>query len=374
MAREYGYVKMSRKAFESDPFWLESRVFSRWEAWQDLIQMAAWRDHRRYTKGQVVELERGQLFVSERSLAERWQWSRGKVRRFLKLLVEMERIEIADHKQDQKRTIVTLINYDRYQSTRTTDGTTDEPPADHKRTTNDTTNGPQSGPRTDHPSEVLGCDIAMGSAAGRSAGGPQTDHLPAQKRITDVRKTDQIESNKEDDVSQLVSQPNRGGGEAQVIPLPIMARSSDRAELIRTAVALANRGMRDNPRLGDRARPIHANGTAQQIVGDWLDEGIPWDVIAEAVYETALAFVPSEGSRQIHSMAYFSAAVRTAADEHRAEADAERVPTPRRKTNGGQHGNHRRETTREVSAAAARARPVALGAGDPARRSGWVYE
>ena len=360
MVDEYGHVKMSRKAFESDPFWLESRVFSRWEAWQDLIQMAAWRDYRRYTKGQVVELERGQLLVSERFLAERWQWSRGKVRRFLKLLVEMERIEIADHEQDQKRTIITLINYDRYQSTRTTDGTTDGPPADHKRTTNDTTNGPQSGPRTGHPSEVSGCDIAMDSAAGRSAGGPQTDHRPAQKRTTDVRKTDQREGSKEDDVSQLVSQSNRGGGEARVIPLPVAARSDDRAELIRTAVALANRGMRDNPNLGDRINPIHANGTAQQIVGDWLDEGIPWDVIAEAVYETALSFVPSEGNRQIHSMAYFSAAVRAKAEDRRAEAEAESVPTPRRerrKAKGERNGHHGRGPAAEVRATAPGARP-----------------
>lgn len=42
--------------------------------------------------------------------------------------------------------------------------------------------------------------------------------------------------------------------------------------------------------------------------------------------------------------------------------------------NGRPAGSHRGGTTREVSAAAARARPVALGAGDPARRSGWVYE
>lgn len=157
-----------------------------------------------------------------------------------------------------------------------------------------------------------------------------------------------------------------------MIPLPVAARSSDRAEMIRTAVALANRGMRDNPRLGDRARPIHANGTAQQIVGDWLDGGIPWDAIAEAVYHTALAFVPTEANRQIHSMAYFGPAVRAAAEERLAEADAASVPTPKRRTTEGGKGdgNHHRGPAPKSRAAQAGAR----AAGSSGRRTGFVYE
>lgn len=361
MAREYGHVKMSRKAFESDPFWLESRVFSRWEAWQDLIQMAAWKSQRRAVGASVVELRRGEILVSVRYLARRWRWSKNKVAAFLQLLEEMGRI--AGQRKGQAGTAYLLVNYERYQGAPSADGT----PSGHLWDTNEDTlgdtGGTPSGTLKPHDDNELPGGTGHLRDAIRDASGTPAPGISGQR-----------EGSKEDDASQLVSQSNRGGGEARVIPLPVAARSDDRAELIRTAVALANRGMRDNPRLGDRARPIHANGTAQQIVGDWLDEGIPWDVIAETVYETALSFVPSEGNRQIHSMAYFSAAVRTAADEHRAEADAESVPTPRRKTNGGQNENHRRGTTREVSAAAERARPVALGAGDPSRRSGWVYE
>lgn len=358
MAREYGHVKISRKAFESDPFWLESRVFSRWEAWQDLIQMAAWKSQRRAVGASVVELRRGEILVSVRYLAQRWMWSKNKVAAFLQLLEEMGRI--AGQRKGQAGTAYLLVNYERYQGAPSADGT----PSGHLRDTNEDTLGDTGGtpsgtlkPHDDN--ELPGGTGHLRDAIGDASGTPAPGI------------SGQIESSKAD-MSVRLSVDR--GADPQVIPLPIMARSSDRAELIRTAVALANRGMRDNPRLGDRARPIHANGTAQQIVGDWLDEGVPWDVIAETVYEIALAFVPTEANRQIHSMAYFSAAVRTAADEHRAEADAERVPTPRRKTDGGQNGNHRRGTTREVSAAAARARPVALGAGDPSRRSGWVYE
>ncbi|HEY8377411.1 MAG TPA: hypothetical protein VIK91_13035, partial [Nannocystis sp.] len=122
MADEHGYIKISRKAYDGDPFWNERRVFSRWEAWEDLIQMAAWRPYRKVVKGQVLPLERGQLLVSERFLSERWQWSRGKVRRFLSLLVEMERIGISDQYADHLGIVVTVINYDRYQSAGQADG------------------------------------------------------------------------------------------------------------------------------------------------------------------------------------------------------------------------------------------------------------
>lgn len=358
MADEYGFVKISRKAYETDPFWTERRVFSRWEAWEDLIQMAAWKSFRKIVKGQVVELGRGQLLVSERFLADRWSWSRGKVRRFLELLVDMQRIEVADHRADQPGSVVTVLNYDRYQSSPTQDGPLDGPPTDHQRTTDEQEIGPPTDHQEDHRREGASYTQTTHYEIGEPENGPPTDREEDQIRTTEVRKTDQREGSKEDDVSELVSQSNRGGGEARVIPLPVAARSSDRAELIRTAVALANRGMRDNPRLGDRARPIHANGTAQQIVGDWLDEGIPWDVIAEAVYETALSFVPSEGNRQIHSMAYFGPSVRAAAEERLAEADAASVPTPKRRTTEGGKGdgNHHRGSAPKSRAAQAGAR------------------
>lgn len=359
MVDEYGHVKISRKAYATDPFWNERRVFSRWEAWEDLIQMAAWKPFRKIVQGQVVELGRGQLLVSERFLADRWSWSRGKVRRFLELLVDMQRIEVADHRADQPGSVVTVLNYDRYQSSPTQDGPLDGPPTDHQRTTDEQEIGPPTDHQEDHRREGASYTQTTHYEIGEPENGPPTDREEDQIRTTEVRKTDQREGSKAEDVGLLVSQSDRGGAGAQVIPLPIAARSNDRAELIRTAVALANRGMRDNRNLGDRINPIHANGTAQQIVGDWLDEGIPWDVIADAVYQTALSFVPSEGNRQIHSMAYFSAAVRAEAEDRRAEAEAESVPTPRRerrKAKGERNGHHGRGPSTEVRATAPGAR------------------
>ncbi len=126
---DYGYIKISRKAYTHDPFWNERREFSRWEAWEDLIQSASWKKQRREIDGTVVILERGQLIASERYLAARWNWSRGKVGRFLKKLKSnLNRIHLkTDHQTDHIGTIITICNYERYQSSNKPDEPGDGP-------------------------------------------------------------------------------------------------------------------------------------------------------------------------------------------------------------------------------------------------------
>ena len=118
---EHGHIKVSRKFFESDPFWNDAREFSRSEAWLDLIQRAAWKDHSRLVGGQVVEIKRGEFLGSLRFLAEAWGWGVKKVRLFLPLLVKMGRIR-AQHETPQG-TVYLLENYDSYQSADTEKGT-----------------------------------------------------------------------------------------------------------------------------------------------------------------------------------------------------------------------------------------------------------
>ena len=73
-------------------------------------------------KGQVIELEAGQLIVSEKKLAEKWDWSRGKVRRFLSLLESLQMIQVNGTAYG---TLVTIENYTKYQCDGTSDGTSD---------------------------------------------------------------------------------------------------------------------------------------------------------------------------------------------------------------------------------------------------------
>ena len=113
----YGFIVISRKLFDSH-LWQEERSLSRFEAWVDLLQTAAWKDHERRIRGRVVTIPRGSLVASERFLMRRWGWgSVGKVRRFLDALVSDGRIE-----RDTKTEQITITNYDTYQGTRSSDG------------------------------------------------------------------------------------------------------------------------------------------------------------------------------------------------------------------------------------------------------------
>lgn len=148
---DYGHIKISRKLFADDLFWDERRQFSRAEAWIDLIQLASWRDRKQIVGATVVSLKRGELLASERFLSERWQWSRGKVRRFLDLLVKMGRIQKTDHEADHLGCIVSICNYDAYQATPEPHG----PAADQQRTS--------SGPAADQREGSKAVNIIPGS-------------------------------------------------------------------------------------------------------------------------------------------------------------------------------------------------------------------
>lgn len=110
----YGYVKISRKVYDSpDPFWAEKRAFSRWEAWEDLIQSAAWAKHRRVVAGEMIELARGEVFGSLRFFGLRWGWTKNRVRTFLALLSEMVRLRTSH--EHTGGTAYLVVNYEQYQ-------------------------------------------------------------------------------------------------------------------------------------------------------------------------------------------------------------------------------------------------------------------
>lgn len=123
-----GYIKFYRRFIFSD-LWL-SEKFTRGQAWVDLITLANHADGFIRKRGIKVEVKRGQCGYSELALADRWQWSRGKVRRFLN---ELEAEQQIVQQKNEVTTLITIVNYSQYQG----DGTTNN-------TTNDTTNGQQT--------------------------------------------------------------------------------------------------------------------------------------------------------------------------------------------------------------------------------------
>ena len=104
-----GYIKLFRKFFDGE-LWQEPRVYSKAEAWIDLIEMARWGDKPETLldkRGPYI-LEYGDVYISLRYLGERWRWSKNKARHFLEYLESKE--SIVFKKRDSHRTIINLVN------------------------------------------------------------------------------------------------------------------------------------------------------------------------------------------------------------------------------------------------------------------------
>lgn len=115
-----GWVKLHRKIVDSPGYF--SEPFCKNMAWIDLLLLANYEDNFFYVRGNKVDVKRGQCGYAEETLAKRWKWSRGKVRRFLEMLVKEEKIV---QQKNNVTTLLSIVNYDTYQSVGTTDDTAD---------------------------------------------------------------------------------------------------------------------------------------------------------------------------------------------------------------------------------------------------------
>lgn len=113
-----GWISIHRKIQDND-LWL-SEPFTKGQAWVDLLMLANHKPKVLLKRGIPITINRGEVGWSEEKLAERWKWSRGKVRRFIKYLKTVQQIE-----QQKSHTLSRIIikNYDKYQENGTTDST-----------------------------------------------------------------------------------------------------------------------------------------------------------------------------------------------------------------------------------------------------------
>src|SRR5690606_24814180 len=98
--------------------------FDRRSAWLWLIANAAWKDHKTRTRGGIVEIKRGQVLAGLKFLADTWGWSIKRVRTFLGELADEGIIE-REQTKNQYAAVVTICNYEKYQTpigTEATDG------------------------------------------------------------------------------------------------------------------------------------------------------------------------------------------------------------------------------------------------------------
>lgn len=114
-----GYISIHRQI--TDHWLWEDKPFSYGQAWIDLILLANHEDRQKPYKGQMKTYHRGDVNVSLTFLADRWGWSRQKVRRFINLLENAEMVTAHVTTND---TTISLVNYSKFQSPGTTRVTT----------------------------------------------------------------------------------------------------------------------------------------------------------------------------------------------------------------------------------------------------------
>lgn len=115
-----GWIKIHRK-ITNDPMYF-AEPFTRMQAFLDLVLIANFQPTVMYKRGIKINVGRGQTVRSEHELAERWRWSRGKVRRFLSVLETDQKIV---QQKSRVCNCISVVNYDKYQLDDTTDSTTD---------------------------------------------------------------------------------------------------------------------------------------------------------------------------------------------------------------------------------------------------------
>lgn len=105
-----GWVKLYRKLMDN-PIWLEER-FTKGQAWVDLIMLSNFESRIIVCDGKKTVIERGQVFTSIVKLSKRWKWDRKTVSKYL---VFLEKEGMIKKESDNKKTVITIINYSNFQ-------------------------------------------------------------------------------------------------------------------------------------------------------------------------------------------------------------------------------------------------------------------
>jgi hypothetical protein len=109
-----GWIKLHR-SIKDHWLYTEDRVFSKFEAWNDILLSVNFADAKQVIKGKIYNIKRGESTMSLETWAKRWNWDKSKVRRFLTLLQSDGMIVV---NSDNITTHLSVCNYASYQDER----------------------------------------------------------------------------------------------------------------------------------------------------------------------------------------------------------------------------------------------------------------
>jgi len=105
-----GWIKLYRQ-IQDNPLWT-AEPFTRGQAWIDLLLLANHDDNYFYLRDHKINVLRGQVGWSQLKLSVRWKWSRSKLRKFLN---DLEKEQQVIQQQSHSTSIITIVNYNKYQ-------------------------------------------------------------------------------------------------------------------------------------------------------------------------------------------------------------------------------------------------------------------
>lgn len=116
-----GWIRLHRQITDCW-VWDDDEPYTKAQAWIYLLMIVNHTEVKTYFDGDIITVNTGQRITSIRKLADKFKWSRTKVTHFLSLLEQDNMVKV---ESDSKKTLITVINYEKYQS--------DEPQESHKK-------------------------------------------------------------------------------------------------------------------------------------------------------------------------------------------------------------------------------------------------
>lgn len=106
-----GWICIHRQLQECE-IWTKDQQFDMRSAWIDLLLFANHEDKQIVFDYKPMTIKRGQYLTSVRKLSERWKWDKERTLKYLRLL---ERLGMITKDSNNRRTLLTIENYEKYQ-------------------------------------------------------------------------------------------------------------------------------------------------------------------------------------------------------------------------------------------------------------------
>lgn len=124
-----GWIKIHRQIQDCE-IWDNGEPFDISHAWIDLLLLVNHKDKNTIFNNKVITVKRGQRITSIRKLADRWHWSFDRTRRYLIMLEELGMII---RESDNRRSLLTIVNYGVYQDESITEQSQTSVQTDHEQ-------------------------------------------------------------------------------------------------------------------------------------------------------------------------------------------------------------------------------------------------